>query len=191
MRKTLFFLAIVVLCSSCNIDDDSSGFVDAARLSIFILDTDGNNRLDPQSPAFWGDEFIQGMKLEVFGFVEGGTIWAINDRRYPFIVLITGSYRDDIGDIYSYIRYPDGSYDQIRTRSLYLSSRNGGVVFTYKVWVNGELAFNANYRNQDISEIGRWQHFFNLTFFPELELIGGIDPAPSSLGLDSPLVITR
>ena len=201
MKKFIFFLAIVMLCSSCsNSEQDNLGrFNDASALFVLILDAEGNNRLDPQSPAFWGNEFIQGTTLQVFGFVEGGVTITLAQFlaqiNRTFIPLGTGSVHDHIGDIFSYIRYPDGSYDQIRTRTLLLTTTGGSTLIIYKIWVNGELAYH--HAGGGKHELGFLTCYFNPTFFPELVPVYydgnqiGIAPSPDLTPGGMPLIITR
>ena len=135
---------------------------------VVILDKMHQDRLDPKSPAYFGDKFIKGIKT--YGFWDGKrqhciaikTVEAPYHSHHYFVNLYWCKPVNE-GDrlvYYTYICYPDGKEDQIKVR---LNDENKNIPFYDKIWFNGELVYDHYY---DVSKKDLWKRYYNEKYFP-------------------------
>ena len=172
MKNLAIYFIILALISSCKKDSGSSehreGTFYNVSIKALIVDQELHDRLNPESPSYFGDEYVQnisllflepesGRKLTFLEsyFIVGGGGWFFIDnvdkikpiespdsRSFGYFFLPVSGYNYfQIGDPsvgYTYIRYPDGSEDEIKFEVWQEKDRyeNG------KIWVNGELAYS-------------------------------------------------
>ena len=99
MKNFVIFMMIVLFCS-CNkaantggdeeIGGDVGDFV-KLNLEIVIVDADLNDRLNPESPSFWGEDYTEGIEvmylydgkkitfLENYRLIGGGSLFFVDD----------------------------------------------------------------------------------------------------------------
>ena len=191
MKNFLFFLIIVLMCSSCNnnmiVEQDEpcfpvGGVLPPPPMAIILIDEDGKDRLNPKSPAYFGDEFVKGIRVLGFNrkylnpvccprhncdcimywpirppfiWVEGHGYVGQGNNGFYTIVLGGTAGEDEDGESYAfmYICYPDGSEDMIRFR-------------IGKVLVNSELAMDMKLGSGVKEDL--WHRYYNPKYFLEL-----------------------
>jgi len=165
MKNSVIFLLMLTFCCSC--DKGVSGGIGNTLVVIVIVDEAFNDRLNPESPAYFGNDYTRsievlylcdGQKLTYLGgyyaFTGGGSRWFIDDVEKNHKTISTPGralnyyYIDctsraviteaDKKVTYTYIRYPDGSEDEIKVQI-----RTDLVVIDH-LWINGELVFSFN-----------------------------------------------
>jgi len=192
MKKLVFiFFATALLCScttNSKIEQEEQQIEKPLRLSgtfrIVIIDENDNDRLNPESPSYWGDDYVNGIKLFIMHknkkllykhlatrFVDE---YHVNDSTIiPQAIhlsltenLCYYSISCDAGDINrnedggmitcSWISYPDGSEDEVRAEWI---DRIPNEQYVNKIWINNELASQRLYDSVPGS-IPSEQHFF-------------------------------
>lgn len=191
MKNYLFFLMIIILFCSCNKNNTpETGRVSAVlnlRITFAIVDESTNDRLNPESNAYYGDDEIRGLKIFIIkngvkvevlppndqtsviippyrwyeginGFIDEGML------GYFCIPFIWGGdvvKEDEHSYEYFYIQYPDASEDVIKAGYSCTKGENGLVLTYDQIWINGELAF----------ERGAWgikDFYYNTKYYPWL-----------------------
>ena len=175
--KIIFFIIIAFICS-CNNEDNLGSDVVYVRIRVMIVDEELNDRLNPESPSYLGDEYIQNISVGyrairedndnvlIESFEQKQPVTYRNGTRQQYIYFIWCSpyaidYRDednedykDLGwsvckyPTYTDIYYPDGSVDEIKSQFRYSSGDNGSVLTISKIWVNDELAYEFGYTRE-------------------------------------------
>ena len=160
MRIFTFFLIMIVLFCSCaqiNEDENYGGILRGSAPIMIIVDEVLNDRLNPESPTYFGEEYIKGIELSYLHngermMVQNAIVspihWNEGTRGYYYIRLPKGST--------SYISYPDGNEDVITIRSW--RNDTGTVTCIDKILFNGELVLEWE-REKDAT-------FYNQKFFP-------------------------
>jgi len=152
----LIFIALFCSCSS-NAKDDDLPTDDQPKLwrkppgGIFLwfIDEEQNDLLNPESSDYWGDYFINGIKL--FAAKNGEKVMqnhqiipnAFNlEKDYSLSVIYCegGDNSMDEEDemiSYNWISYTDGTEDEVRIKW-------GGELYYrfHKIWINDELVFD-------------------------------------------------
>ena len=207
MKTSILFLLIFYLFCSCNKMEEEvpTSFVQDIMVRVIIVDITQNDRLNHDSPAFWGDDYTNEIEvlylcdgkkltyLEYYTFMGGGDWFVIDDvekskfvrppygqngesnemtNGYYFIDCTSGAYVIEDGHevYYTYIRYPNGSEDEIKVQ-LY-EAKN--LHLKDKVWINGELVY----------EIGFWgvkEHYYNAKYFPFMQPV--VDDNGNQVGI--------
>jgi len=154
-------------------------------LKMVILDESFNDRLNPESISYFGEEYVNGMKFFYFdnevkghqdtrlssvatGIILPPFIWSENgenyvnqgSRGYYFFSVSTMShisFPDGTKGSYFYILYPDGSKDEVKTEIWEKPS----VMSIGKVWFNEELAYENNHGPNALNGV-----YYNPKFFP-------------------------
>ena len=130
--------------------------------------------------------------LEYYKYLGGGSWWFIDDVEnhefishpvfkttndsvglgtpwYFFIECSSDAMFEEAGQVvsYTYIRYPDGSEDEIKAqRKIWSSERTsndeigGGGMSNDKIWINGELAYEFSMSDG---------HYYNPKFYPWMQ----------------------
>ena len=198
MKKLVFFLLMMSIFFSCTKDNGRNsvfGLVLNIAVQIVIVDEALQDRLNPESPSYLGEEYTNGIEvfylyngkkvtfLELYHYSGGGSRFFIDDVEnhqpiFPpkrdghidqgtlgfYFIDCTSpwGYANVIEDerevTYTYIRYPDGSEDEIKVQYLIEET-----LYLYeKIWINGVLAF----------ERGAWgekEFYYNTKYYPFLE----------------------
>ena len=198
MKKTVIYLMLAALCCSCNKEQDqyhprlvgSSPIGD--RVGIVLVDEAFNDRLNPESPAYFGDDAIeflylfdgkQSTFLKQYRFIhrilvpplkleEGFDYGEYAPLRYYHIDATAPGYVTEEGRevAYTYIRYPDGSEDEIKVQ-LFQNESGSILVVIDKLWVNGELAYYKGTwgRMVDDPKTGvKGDRYYNPKYYPWL-----------------------
>ena len=196
VKKIVFFLAINSLFFSCSTkesDEPEPRILNYSvplylGVSLMIVDLDNNDRLNPESPGFWGEEYIEG--IEMLYLIDGAKsaeytgkaeslgsgnfydpeftkefkpVWSYGYFDYLINCLSTAFVVEDDEKItYVYVRYPDGSEDEIKVL-VHDSKMVGAFPKVSKVWFNGELAFvGGSYDEEWVLTLD----YFNPEFYP-------------------------
>lgn len=218
MKNSVIFLMVATLLCSCSMDgfivpqeediDDERvlGGSEPLNLGVHIVITNEkfDDRLNPKSPAYFGDDFFKGIEVlylcdgEKLPYLQyfykkgynGGLFWRDNIENYNPVMPISpkvltadyktlgpdnynyymidctsewGYFEEDGKSVsYVYIRYPNGSEDEIKT----MFYRGEKSPHKY-LWFNGELVFS--YFNELIENpVGIIYdcYYFNPKFFP-------------------------
>ena len=194
MKKLFFYASIVALFCSCNknsVESDqpypeNSNEVISLSLKMVVLDESFNDRLNPESEGYFGDEYVKGMKFfffdsEVKGFEDPElaavatagcilppSIWRehvncyVNQgsRGYYFFPCGTIpyiSFPDDNKGVCFYILYPDGNKDEVKT----VIRKAKNVTHIGKIWINDELAYQNDHGPNALNKV-----YYNPKFFP-------------------------
>ena len=199
MKNAVIYLIMMALFCSCNADRGESELQDINGqntislrfgVNIVIVDEELNDRLNPESPSYFGDDFTDGIEIfylcdgkkltlfggawsyltkavfpsseeiasykpitppvrwmERYGYIDNGTLgfYFINCSSFAF-------FNEDDKDVtYTYIHYPDGSEDEIKVQ-LFIWNE-GNKVNIDKLWINGELAYDADYKSVIIESL--------------------------------------
>ena len=158
------------LCMDDDEEFPSLGFwpLPSPPIRIVIVDEAQNDRLNPESPSYFGDDYVNGIKnlclyngkkrtfLEHY-YLTGGGSWFFLDDVEKIKTIIRPAYdtfgyffvsigwcspfiEDDRKVTYAYIQYPDGSEDEIKWEyTIYFEHE--------KIWINGELVFQTHYED--------------------------------------------
>ena len=147
-------------------EDKVTGGIDCIFVRVVILDAKHQDRLDPQSPAYFGDRFVRGIKT--FGFWDGKRQHCVamshistpfNSNHYTVhLYWFKPVYEDGRYYFYTYICYPKGKEDQIKFRCK--QDENGYRLYYDKIWVNDELVYDYD----DLKE-GQ-KSYYNPKYFP-------------------------
>ena len=186
MKNLFTYLIIFSLFSSCGksavvpqseepeapID---GGVITYINLGIVIADENLNDRLDPKSPSYFGEEFAKG--IEVLYFCDGNKLsfldyyYAALEKAWSYIDNIEnfsnlnkwdgGYYLDctpihllresSIGNVF--LRYPGGTEDNIKVQIW----KSSNVMTIEKVWINDELVYEMGFSKLD---------YFNPNYYP-------------------------
>lgn len=195
MKNIILFLTITALFCSCEKNaeevqiDTPSGVVIDFRINILVTDGMLQDRLNPESPAYFGEEYVEGIKLytivngekrmieyplinEPFRWYvdkDGNSSQSYNGTlgyyfiQFPFPKI--GGYIEESGKIYMYlyIQYLDGSEDVIKIQEY--KNETGSIHSFDKLWINGELAF----------ELIHPEFYYNTKYFQWLVPVLGDD----------------
>ena len=158
--KTLINILIVaaLFCSCSAIGEEEPGNV-AVPLSsnvmrMIVVDADFNDRLNPESPGYFGEEYIKG--IELFTLNTEGELIPYDDD-YEFATIFPpkrwteghGYINEGSRGYYflycpACIRFPDGS--EYRQKVEFYE--NEAILFDKyigKLWINDELVYEAGY----------------------------------------------
>ena len=175
---------MAALFYSCNlINDEKPEFGDVVSLGLCVCFLDGtfNDRLNPESPSYFGDEFINNTKI----------IYTADDSKSKYLIPCTKScylsegikppFRWVVDDRYQgggyytkensrgyyflpcggggdiKIYYPDGSEDEIKVEIW--ESEDTRVMCIGKVWINDELVYEIGFFRVK-------EHYYNPKYFP-------------------------
>jgi len=156
MKTKIIPLIMFALFYSCgsNLNEvpEVGGLILPASNSVVIVDAEFNDRLNPESPSYFGKEYIEGIeffvlkdgkKLPYHNYPDRSIIrpplrWSEeygymntdNTRGYYFMFLMG----------HCFIKYPDGSEDELRVQYKDLTTV---ATILEKVWINDELAFES------------------------------------------------
>ena len=166
-------------CKNDKVENSTSNDVIGKIHSIAITDGSFVDRLNPESSAYFGETFIQNIRISVL--VDGKKCRTDYDfirppyretENYGMIDEGTGGYyvigypvwydflENNHIVSYAYIEYPDGNEDEIKVQ--YFKNEDGSLFLVEKMWINGELAF----------ELGAWEvkdFYYNPKYYPWLE----------------------
>jgi hypothetical protein len=181
---------LLLLFASCGkqMEDEIGGSTSDLRLAVALVDQDLQDRLDPESPAYFGDEYVRGIKvlypykgkkitdpvLNAYAFKgqmdmsHYTTIYTTinpphNPLGYYFMLTAPSLFADDT---YVYIRYPDGSEDEVKVLIYERRDGRSKLVLIDKVWFNDELACDLQGDLQ-----GTGPDYYNPNYYPVLEPI--------------------
>ena len=184
--KNFFFavitISLFVLVCSCNKMNNSEPAEDPQNVeevipslvsSIIIVDAEFNDRLNPKSPSYYGDEYVEGIKIFLFDkekdafpqtprYVWPEVVWPpirwIEDVGY-ISNCADGFYCIPVGS-YIYIQYPDGSKDEIKVQ-YWGDFEQRSRMYIEKIWFNNELVFEGNPRKES-------GNYYNPKYFPRM-----------------------
>ena len=126
--RSIFFLCCVALAGLCACESEPQegqiSCVEDIVIQIVLTDPELNDRLNPGSPSFLGEEYTQGIEV-----------------MSPFV---TEGNRDIA---YTYIQYPDGNEDEIKVQ-LY---RTSSLLLMDQIWINGELVYSMHPKEGSLS----------------------------------------
>ena len=199
MKLFLNFLIITLFFCSCSKDKDESGtnFVPLPPFSIAIVDSALNDRFNPESPSYFGEEYIKQIdvlspnvntnELVSLGKMDYLRTWLETDTHCPpelldkivglvaptgylfssdyySIPLFTPGCLVEDGQCYGYlfVRYPEGNEDELKF-DIRTVEGGGNNLYLFKIWVNGELAYEMGSSKMD----GRYDYrYFNPKYYP-------------------------
>jgi hypothetical protein len=184
-------VAITMLFCSCTKKNEPSmdeAIVMSIDVNVVFVDKFLNDRLDPKSPSYFGEEYAQGIKvlylcdgkklgyLDYYHFMGRGEMFYIENienrktisephwdsfEHYFISCISRASIMEDDEEVaYAYLSYPDGSEDEIKVRLRENSGEYGCVLFLDKIWINGELA------REGVTDS---QMYYNPKYFPWLK----------------------
>jgi hypothetical protein len=160
----LFMVALLCSCISCKEEQSIGGDVVALGLFVCILDEAFNDRLNPESSSYFGDEFIKNTKITytaddskskyVFPMNESFYLseeikppfrWYENDKDAYYIKENSRGYYyfQCRAGVDTKICYPDGSEDEIKVEIW--QSEDTRVTNIGKVWINDELVYERGF----------------------------------------------
>jgi len=155
MKRFVFFLIIISITYSCKKNFEYRDLPPTdTRLNIALLDYEGNDRLNPKSPSYFGEEFVKGIEVLSLGERVGigrqnvlyppyleNDLWGGQYSLY-FIQLSWGTpiIEDEHKIAYSYVYYPDGNEDEMKMK--FTGNEKGEIVSIDKIWINGVLVFD-------------------------------------------------
>jgi hypothetical protein len=175
---------LLLLFASCGkqMEDEIGGSISNLYLAVALVDQDFQDRLNPESPAYFGDEYVRGIKvlypykgkkitdpvLMAYAFkgqMDMSHYTSIyttirpphNPLGYYFMVTAPSLFADDS---YVYIRYPDGSEDEVKVQIYERRGERSVVILIDKVWFNDELVC-------DLQEGG--SDYYNPKYYPALK----------------------
>jgi len=184
MKNFVKYLMIIMILYSCKkTSNNYEGVIVDFNLIFLITDETFKDRLNPESSVFFGEEYVQGIKLysivngqkrEIIDynqqFIKPPVRWFENENHSGYIdqgshgyyyipfYLVVKFFHEEDGNIVThlYIQYPDESEDVIKVREYKNKSKT---VHTYdKIWINGELAFEWGSGFED--------RYYNPKYFP-------------------------
>lgn len=203
MKKSILPLLIVMQFCSCTInnrsnDEPNEGALLAINVNVVIVDEALNDRLNPDSPSYFGEEYVRGIKvlylcdgkklefLDYYYFIGGGVRFFIENvkNRNPisephfdsfghYFIDCVGTPFMENGEqvVYTYLSYPDGNEDEIKVRYFH----DGGFLAIDKIWINGELALEG------VEIVNPGQMYYNPKYFPWMRPI--IDNSGKQTGI--------
>ena len=180
MKRLWYILIIITMMYSCKKGDiGEKSNIGGSNIDniviILIVDESFNDRLNPDSPAYFGDNYTNEIKVlyyhegEKLTFIEeyyatgGGKSYFINDVEnhkdispssvsplgFSSIDCTTFNYScfSELEGVFSftYISYPDGSEDEIKVE---YNADDFGIDID-KLWINGELAYDKDERRKN------------------------------------------
>ncbi|MCL1821806.1 MAG: hypothetical protein FWG22_03175 [Prolixibacteraceae bacterium] len=178
MKNLLICLMMITFLCSCQRDvseTQDGGIASEAAVMDFIfkfvfVDENLQDRLNPESPAYFGKEYVQGIKLldgkknEFDPYEYHNSVRSIHEAEETLIQFPYRWYAGNKIDqntfgyffIHNplvgllgvngnlacyYIHYPDGSEDAIKVRELCRSGKYGSVHTYSHIWINEDLVF--------------------------------------------------
>ena len=183
---------------------DNEGFGKHRTVLISLVDEELNDRLNPDSPSYFGDVFIKGIELLVLCNGEKITCFefytehlgreydperrfiklGFNEYFFHLIDCTTGIfspllvYEEDRICTYTYLSYPDGSEDEIK-----IQLEGNYRWYIEFIWINNEVAF---VRSEDTTN----KVYYNPKYFPFFSVISAFDGSNAALVPSVPSVVT-
>jgi len=134
-----------------------NNWVHDTRLSIVFVDEEFNDRFNPNSLSYFGEEYINGIKrFGCYGSKErvagkGILISTPNSFTLGYYFMpcdgVTRYFIEDEKDVtYYWICYPDGDEEEIKIAYLKVDDEEGHTrtLLIEKIWINGELAYSMS-----------------------------------------------
>ena len=162
---------------------DWGGMVIDTQISVLIVDEVFDDRLNPESASYWGEEYIngitcsflyEGIKIKVPSYPKIISDPSWQTIGYYYIVCDPrGSYiEEDKTFAIIWICYPDGKEDEVKSE-IY---QNGLQILLDKIWINDELAYQRLYEDVVVESLSTPEEsfivkrpYYNPKYYPWLK----------------------
>jgi hypothetical protein len=186
MKRIGIFGLSLLLFASCSMEQTQEDDIDACEcdvvnlvLQITLVDQNLQDRLNPESPAYFGDDYCRGIEvlrlygdrklplsgedyttIQIPGIPNYDGAMRRSSGGYYFMDISPGAPAED-GFSHIYVQYPDGNEDEVKVQAY--KNESGSLLLIDKVWFNDELVYDM--RGRDGSP---GPDYYNPAYYPFL-----------------------